>query len=97
MRRILGSLAVLFLGAVMTAYGYTQASTCCSGHCGCGDNATCMQSGHCDGACKGKNCCGKVCAKDCCQGKEAGKACGSMCAQMHSGKDCGDMCGKMTH
>jgi hypothetical protein len=98
MKRIFGSLAVLFLGCVMTAYGSTQATTCCKGACGCGENATCTHSGHCDDGCKGKDCCGKVCAKmhdgkGCCDGKDGAK----MCAQMHDGKDCGDMCAQAKH
>jgi len=93
MRRILSSLAVLILGAVMTTYGYAQATGCCMGHCGCGENATCTKSGHCDEGCKDKNCCGKTCAKGCCEGMSAskdgakdGKDCAGMCAQMHGDK-----------
>ena len=102
MRRLFGSLAIVFLAAVMTAFGYAQTTGCCQGKCGCGETATCTKSGHCDDACKKGSCCGKECAKSsaagsCCGGQMAGKDGGSMsaqnmCAQMKDGKAVGASC-----
>lgn len=92
MKRLVGSLAIFFLAAVMTAFGYAQTSACCKGKCGCGENATCTKAGHCDDGCAKGKCCGKDCAKSCCEGQMAGKDCGSMCAHMQTGAPAGAAC-----